>query len=118
MNLDDPQTLATTLAAILSGVTAAGGAFATWAIKRWISKTDQKLEYLADVVFDLKTKSAISQERYDSSMGAMSMLRESIQDSNQATGILKASVDKIWTILQIKGVITPQASDQIVNKGQ
>lgn len=110
MKTPDPNTVQW-LVAGMSLLTTTIVSFGAWAIRRWISRTDAKIDALTTVVGDLRTKGAVGQERFNHLMGAIEILRGSVQTTDQSCGVLKASVDKIWTILQLKGIAKPQPSD-------
>lgn len=103
-----------TIDMILSAVAAlaaSGGAFALWAIKRWIDRLDGRLDQISQSIGDLKTKAAVSQERHDSLIGGIDHLRRTCQDNAGQIAVLTGSLTKLWSTLEAQRILTGRASD-------
>lgn len=87
-------------------------AAAAWVLKRWITRLDTRLEALASQIGDLKLKAAVSEERFSSLLGAIDTLRQTGQETTKDVGRIVGSIDRLWTILRVKGLVEPRLADR------
>lgn len=78
-----------------------------WTLRRWVSKVDQ----LHKDVAALAVTAAVRDERMTHLVGALEVLRKTVQDQAASIGVLKMTVDKMWIILEAKGLVEARYSD-------
>lgn len=100
-------------AVVLGALTAAVGLWG-WSIKRWIVRVDQTLEAIQKDFADLKTRSAVADERQSSLVGGIDMLRESVSSTDKAVGALEKTVHKVWAVLEAKKLVDARYSDDVI----
>lgn len=107
-----PEETKILVAASVSGLSA-GASLWAWVIRRWIQKVDSRFDSLSQTISDLKTHSAVRDERLAHLLGALDMLRESIASTTKDVGHLAATVAKMFAVLEAKGVIEQRFSDEV-----
>lgn len=104
MHLDPNELLLTAGAAVLTLQVAAWG----WLLRRWVIRSDA----LHREVETLRTQAAVGQERMANLAGTVETLRRTVSDQAETVAVLSAAVEKLWIVLQAKGLIEPRQSDE------
>lgn len=107
-----PDHLSATIGTI--GGSGAMGAVLLWQFKRWVSQVETKLDTLNQTIAQLQTSKAVADERQAHLMGGMELLRGSVDSTSRMVGAMTGSVQKLWLVLQAKGVVEAQHSDQVL----
>ncbi len=81
-----------------------------WLLRRWVTKADQ----LHKDVDQLRLQAAVRDERLTHLVGALEVLRRTVQDQAAANGVLAGAVEKMWIVLQAKGLIEARHSDEVL----
>lgn len=105
------------LKAALGG--AAGGTLTTTGVivlvlRRWVGKVEGRIDKLTEAQTAQLTINALMQERQSNLMGAMEILRKSNEATAKTVATLAASVQKMWLVMQAKGVVDPRHSDVVL----
>lgn len=98
---------------LISGIASLlAGPLAIWAwlLRRWIAKVDA----LHKDVATLEKHAAVRDERFTHLVGALDMLRKTIQDQSVNIGAITAAVEKMWIVLQAKGLVEARHSDDVL----
>jgi hypothetical protein len=109
MNLDPAAALALLAAPVALGAGA-------WVIRRWLSRLDTHLAELQKTLSEMRVKSAVADERYSKVLGIQENLQAQVSALTKDVGRLAGAVEKLWTILEVKGLIPARASDQILRE--
>lgn len=70
------------------------------------------MEILQHDLSDLKTYKVVAEERFAYVRGADDVLREAVSRTSKDVGALTRAVDKMWIVLQAKGLIETRFSDE------
>ncbi len=107
MTLDTSQLIMTAVASAFALSTAAWG----WLMRRWVARVDA----LHKDVAALERQAAVRDERMTHLIGAIEVLRRTVQDQAETIGVLKGVVDKFWDVLRAQGLLEARPSDEILS---
>lgn len=82
----------------LSGIAGAmGGAY--W-FRRWVDKTDGKLEYLSKGLHKIEISLAVTQSEKQATQGQFKQLQIALDNCNAELGKMNGSMDALWRVLK------------------
>lgn len=91
-------------------------AAASWVLRRWVTRVDARLEAIGSQMGDLKLKAAVAEERYAGLLGALDEFRRAAMQTTKDVGRLAGAVDKLWAVLQAKGLVDVRVSDTVLDR--
>jgi len=93
-----------------------GGSIVVYMLKRWMDRVEAGLKSLAAEVVELKVQSGKTTTEQSHLLGGLDLMRRSVSSTDKAVGKLAGAVDKLWDVLNAKGLIKPRSSDGILGK--
>lgn len=105
----------------IGGGATGAGALGVWLFKRWIQRTDERIDKLqrtverfAKAAGELNTSIAVAQERQSHLTGRIDQLAKSVESTSANVGTLHASIQKMWMVLKSKDLVPKRFSDEAI----